>query len=109
MEKLVLGMCTGLKSVGWDDQVYNRQHWRTLVVTVMNFRFLHFKEYHSDTVTLRALVPTLSFKIGCICFSLLYTNVRPSTKRAALCGLFCVLTCVNYFNEVLLPVAVTFN
>lgn len=51
MEKLILGMCNGLNSVGRDEQVYSRQHWRALVVTVMNFRFLHFKEYHSDTVT----------------------------------------------------------
>ena len=51
MEKLVLGICTGLNNVGWDEQVYNRQHWRALVVTVMNFMFLHFKEYHSDKVT----------------------------------------------------------
>ena len=51
MEKLVLGMCTGLNSVVWDEQIYSRQHWRALVVTVMNFRFSHFKEYHSDTVT----------------------------------------------------------
>ena len=51
MKKLVLGMCTGLNSAGWDEQVYSRQHWRALVVTVLNFRFFHFKEYHSDTVT----------------------------------------------------------
>ena len=41
MEKLILGMCTGLSNVGWDEKVYSRQHWRTLVVTSTNNRQSH--------------------------------------------------------------------
>jgi hypothetical protein len=40
---------------------------------------------------------------------LLHTHALSSTKRAVLYDSLCILTCVNYFNEVLLPFPIAFD